>query len=84
MASAFEWSTEPTLPPSTGEAISVANFMPGRITSMPYDRFSGSFVRRVDSMHRLADQTEQRGIFQLDVSGRLEAGGAIRYLAIPD
>ena len=34
-ASAFDWSTEPTLPPITGEAISVANFIPGRITSMP-------------------------------------------------
>jgi hypothetical protein len=28
-------STLPTLPPNTGQAASVANFMPGSIASMP-------------------------------------------------
>ncbi len=48
------------------------------------DHFASRLVRRVDAVHRLADQTELRGILQLDRGGRREAGGLVGHLAIPD
>ena len=42
-------STFRTLPPCTGQAATVANFMPSSIVSIPVDRLAIDLVRRVEA-----------------------------------
>ncbi len=68
-AFALESSTLTTLPPWTGESVTLANFTPGGSTSMPYCDGAVDLAGGVQPLQRLADQGEvlhrlQRRIFR--------------------
>jgi hypothetical protein len=77
-------STRRTLPPRTGLAAMVANFIPGNIASIPEHRRAVDLFRRVEPLHRFADEDKARRILERRVGDRCQRRGGGDELAVAD
>ena len=84
LSSAAASSNEASVPPNTGDAATVATFMPGTFDVDAVDRRAVDLAGDIEPLGRRADDAEGARVLELDVGGSRQLRRRIGQLAISD